>query len=280
VGETAIRVVASEPTTAGLFRLDQLVAALARKRLWLTDAYYAGMTTYVQALRAAAKDGVDVRLLVPNGTDIPILRPLSRTGYRPLLEAGVRIFEWNGTMLHAKTAVADGNWARVGSTNLNVSSWFGNCELDAVIEDEAFARKMEEMYLQDLTNATEVVLDTKRKVRAPGEPRHTHPAVSSGGGSMGRAASGAVRFGNTLGAAFTNRRILEPVEAKLMASGGTLLLILAALFALFPGVLLYPLLIVLVWFGLALLYRSFGLHREGKRKKGAVKAPLNPEMKR
>ena len=106
-GDVSLRVVASVPATAGMLRLDQLVAALARNRLWLTDAYYAGTTAYVQALRAAAKDGVDVRLLVPNGTDIPILRPLSRAGYRPLLEAGVRVFEWNGTMLHAKTAVAD-----------------------------------------------------------------------------------------------------------------------------------------------------------------------------
>jgi hypothetical protein len=94
--------------------VDQLVAALARERLWLTDAYYAGTTAYVQALRAAARDGVDVRLLVPNGTDIPLLRPLSRSGYRTLLEAGVRVFEWNGPMLHAKTAVADGRWARGG----------------------------------------------------------------------------------------------------------------------------------------------------------------------
>jgi cardiolipin synthase len=125
-GATALRVVASLPATAGLFRLDQLVAALARKRLWLTDAYYAGTTAYVQALRAAAQDGVDVRLLVPNGTDIPLLRPLSRAGYPPLLAAGVRVFEWNGTMLHAKTAVADGHWARVGSTNLNLASWLGN----------------------------------------------------------------------------------------------------------------------------------------------------------
>ncbi|HJR08426.1 MAG TPA: phospholipase D-like domain-containing protein, partial [Pyrinomonadaceae bacterium] len=151
-GDVSLRVVASVPATASLLRVDQLVAALARERLWLTDAYYAGTTTYVQALRAAAKDGVDVRLLVPNGTDIPILRPLSRAGYRPLLEAGVRVFEWNGTMLHAKAAVADGRWARVGSTNLNIASWFGNCELDAVVEDAPFARLMEETYLHDLEN--------------------------------------------------------------------------------------------------------------------------------
>src|SRR5690606_23750353 len=120
-------------------------------------AYYAGAAPYVQALRAAAKDGVDVRLLVPNATDIPLLQPLSRAGYRSLLQAGVRIFEWNGTMLHAKTAVADGRWSRVGSTNLNIASWLGNCELDAVFEDEGIAREMEEMYLDDLAHATEVV---------------------------------------------------------------------------------------------------------------------------
>jgi cardiolipin synthase A/B len=266
-GATALRVVASVPATAGLFRLDQLVAALARKRLWLTDAYYAGTTAYVQALCAAAKDGVDVRLLVPNGTDIPMLKPLSRAGYPPLLAAGVRVFEWNGTMLHAKTAVADGHWARVGSTNLNLASWLGNCELDVVVEDEAFAREMEEMYLQDVTNATEVVLDAKQKVHAPGEPRHPHPVMTSGGGSGGRAAAGAVRIGNAVGAAFTNRRVLEPVEARLMARGGALLFILAILFALFPRVLVYPLCMIFVWLGVGLLYRSSTLHREGKRAK-------------
>ncbi len=66
------------------------------------DAYFAGIPPYIQALRAAAMDGVDVRLLVPGASDISILRPLSQAGYRPLLEAGVRVFEWKGSMLHAK----------------------------------------------------------------------------------------------------------------------------------------------------------------------------------
>jgi cardiolipin synthase len=262
-GEVSMRVVASMPATAGLLRLDQLIAALARDRLWLTDAYYAGTTTYVQALRAAAEDGVDVRLLVPNGTDIPLLRPLSRAGYRPLLEAGVRVFEWNGTMLHAKTSVADGRWARVGSTNLNVASWFGNCELDAVVEDEPFAREMEDMYLQDLTNATEIVLDMKRKVRAPGAPRHPHAVITSGGGSASRAAAGAIRVGNAIGAAFTNRRVLEPVEARIMLMTGALLLSLSILFAYFPGVLVYPVVVIFVWIAIALLYRGYKLYRRG-----------------
>ena len=264
-GDMSLRVVASEPATAGLFRVDQLVAALAKNRLWLTDAYYAGTTAYVQGLRAAAKDGVDVRLLVPNGTDIPLLRPLSRAGYRPLLEAGVRVFEWNGTMLHAKTAVADSNWARVGSTNLNVASWLGNCELDVVVEDESFAREMEEMYLQDLENATEVVLDAKQKVRAPGEPRRPHPVMTSGGGSGGRAAAGAIRIGNAVGAAFTNRRVLEPVESRIMLTVGMALLALAILFAKFPRALVNPVVVIFVWIAIALLYKGYKLRRRKDR---------------
>ena len=171
-GSVPLRVVATVPYTAGTFRIDQLVAAMARETLWLTDAYFAGTTLYVQALRSAARDGVDVRLLVPGASDISILRPFSRAGYRPLLEAGVRVFEWNGSMLHAKTAVADGRWARVGSTNLNLASWMSNRELDVMIEDESIAVHMEEMFQDDLGNATEVVLDrTQPRPRPRGAER-------------------------------------------------------------------------------------------------------------
>jgi cardiolipin synthase len=83
-----------------------------------------GTAVYVQALRAAARRW---RGRSPSGagpgSDIPFMQTVSRTGYRALLQAGVRVFEWNGPMLHAKTAVADARWARVGSTNLNLSSW-------------------------------------------------------------------------------------------------------------------------------------------------------------
>ena len=157
--------VATVPNTAGLYRLDQLIAAMARRSLWVTDAYFVGVAPYVQAVSAAARDGVDVRLLVPGTSDIPAVASISRAGYRPLLEAGVRVFEWNGSMLHAKTAVADGRWARVGSSNLNLASWIGNCELDIAIEDEVFARCMEAQYETDLGNATEIVLKLPRRLR-------------------------------------------------------------------------------------------------------------------
>jgi cardiolipin synthase len=262
-GETALRVVATVPNTAGLFRLDQLVAALARERLWLTDAYYAGTTPYVQALQAAARDGVDVRLLVPGATDIPVLRPLSRAGFRPLLESGVRVFEWNGSMLHAKTAVADGRWARVGSTNLNIASWLGNCELDVAIEDETFAREMEKMYLADLSNSTELVLDAKVRMRAPGAPKHH--GRTGGRGSAGRAAAGMLRISNTVGAAMTGHRVLGPVEAQIMILAGILLLVFAVVFGLFPSLLAYPLVAVALWLAVVLLSRGFRLRRRRSR---------------
>ena len=272
-GDAAVRIVATVPNTAGLFRLDQLVAALARERLWLTDAYYAGTTPYVQALRAAARDGVDVRLLVPNGSDIPLLRPLSRSGYRTLLEAGVRVFEWNGPMLHAKTAVADGRWARVGSTNLNVASWLGNFELDVVVEDESFAALMERTYLEDLDNATEVVLDRKRRLRAP--PKAGDAAPAGPGGSAGRAAAGLLRLGNTVGAAMSNHRVLEPVEARIMLVAAVFLLAVGLVVALFPRLLAYPVAAIALWLSAALGYRGLALWRRKKDDAAAAERPAD-----
>jgi len=259
----AMRVVATVPNTAGMFRVDQLVAALARKTLWLTDAYYAGTTPYVQALRAAAADGVDVRLLVPGISDISALRPLSRAGYRPLLEAGIRVFEWNGSMLHAKTAVADGKWARVGSTNLNVASWLGNRELDVMIEEEPFVRRMEAMYLTDLANATEVVLDARNRVRAPGAPPRPHKAAATSSG--GSAAAGVMRIGSTVSAAVSNRRVLEPIEAHIALLAGATLAALAFLAFTYPRGIAFPLATIAVWIAVALVFRGLSLLRARTR---------------
>jgi cardiolipin synthase len=263
-GDVSLRIVSSEPAIMSMLRLDQLVASIARNRLWLTDAYYSGISSYVQALRAAAKDGVDVRLLVPNATDIPILKTFSRAGYRALLEAGIRVFEWNGTMLHAKTAVADGRWARVGSTNLNIASWLGNCELDAVIEDAAFAAQMEQLYLRDLGNSTEVVLKERHKVSAPGQPQRPRRAMKRGSGSTSAVAAGALRIGHAVGAVVTDRRMLGPVEARLMRAVGLALCALSILVLAFPRMVAYPAAVLGLWGGLALLWRAVRLRRSAK----------------
>jgi cardiolipin synthase len=254
-GEADLRVIATTPGAGGLYRLDPLVASLARRTLWLTDAYFAGTSSYVQALRAAAQDGVDVRLLVPGpGSDIPLAQAVSRAGYRALLEAGVRVFEWNGSMLHAKTAVADARWSRVGSTNLNLASWIGNRELDVVVENEAFGQEMEEMFQEDLGNATEIVLNRWARVRPAGGARPSR--VRGAGGSTTRAAAGALRVGNALGSVLAARRLHGPAERWLMAEGGLLLALVAALGFLWPRFLAWPLAALSLWMGLALLVRS------------------------
>ena len=254
----SVRIVDTDPGTAGLYRLDQLVAATARRRLWLSDAYFVGTSAYVQALRAAARDGVDVRLLVPGASDIWFLRELSRAGYRPLLDAGVRVYEWNGSMMHAKTAVADGRWARVGSSNLNPQSWFGNWELDAVVEDETFAEAMEQMYLDDLLKSTEIVLTDRSTVVGTTPSRRDRARRP---GSAGRAAAGAVSIGSAVGAAVTGRRLLGPAEARLMARSGALLVLLGVIGVIWPRAIAVPVVVFALWLALAALLRARALRQ-------------------
>lgn len=271
-GDVTMRVVATTPGTAGMLRLDQMVAASARSRLWLADAYFAGIPTYVQALAGAARDGVDVRLLVPGSSDIALLRPISMVGYRPLLQAGVRVFEWKGPMMHAKTAVADGRWARVGSSNLNLASWLGNHELDAVIENERFAREMEEMYCADLENSTEIVLYPERRStrswfadRRQGAPRVS--VAERARGSAGRATAGALRFSNAVAAAITDRRVLASAEARLITIGGIILIAIAIIAVLFPMLIIVPLVAITLWLGVVLVAKGSAMRRGERRRR-------------
>jgi cardiolipin synthase len=256
-GEMNVRLIATEPDTAGLFRLDLVVAGLARNNLWLADAYFAGNRAYIDTLRSAVGAGVDVRLLVPGVSDVPVVANFSRTMYRPLLEGGVRVFEWNGPMMHAKTAVADGRWARVGSTNLNAASWFGNWELDVAVEDESFARTMEEAYRRDLDGATEIVLGARRKV----EPRSPVTHTTSLHGSTNRAAAAALRASGAVGAALSNPRSVGAAESSALASFAVPLAVLAVVAFLFPRLVAWSIAGVAAILAGWLLQRSIRLRR-------------------
>jgi cardiolipin synthase len=163
-GDAAVRVISGEPGRERTYRVIELLAAGSSSRLWITDAYLVAPPRLFQALRDAAKDGVDVRLLVPGMSDLPLVRNLSRIGYRELLRSGVRIYEWDGPMLHAKTIVADGRWTRVGSSNLNPSSLLGNWELDVLVEDSQLADAMERQFRLDVARSREVI---RRPARGP-----------------------------------------------------------------------------------------------------------------
>jgi cardiolipin synthase len=287
VGNVALRVVAGAPTTAGMLRTDQLIAAVARQSLWLTDAYFVGIAPYVQALLAAARDGVDVRLLVPHTMDLRLVRSLSRSGFRPLLEGGIRIFEWNGSMLHAKTAVVDGRWSRIGSSNLNVASFLGNYELDVAIDDAGVAAEMQRMFLQDLDNATELVLSQNRVrdrssvalgtrpsvLRLADEPLNTrYPRRAPVGHKGSAAAAGAIRVANAVGAAMTNRRVLGRAEGGLLLASAALLFAMGAVGILWPRVLAMPIVLLAGYLGFALSLRALRL-RLGRRPKAMLGEP-------
>jgi cardiolipin synthase len=205
---------------------------------------------------------------------------LTQSGYRQLLAAGIRIFEWNGTMVHAKTAVADGKWARVGSSNLNIQSWLGNWELDVAIEDEAFARQMEQVYLQDLQNATEVVLSDERVQRLAASSSRPSADRAHPWGRQGRSArtrraatAGALRMGRTFGAALTARRAVGAAEAVTLIWGIVLIAALGAVGLQWPRALAYPLGVLFIWIAASWGIQAIKLWPLRRQQRASVAAP-------
>ena len=242
-GDEAVRVIIQEPRRMRTLRTLQLLTAGVERRLWITDAYFLSMPILTQSLMATARDGVDVRVLVPATNDLALIGALSRTGYRQFLEAGVRIFEYGGPMIHAKTIVADGWWSKVGSTNLNFSSLFANWEIDLVAEDPGFASQMEQLFEEDLAGAREVHLvgaGRDRKV----QPEHSiniedrrarRGPVGSGTGSAGIL----TRVGST--AVQKSGAPLNTREHALAAAASGALLGSSLLLARFPRLVAWPL---------------------------------------
>ena len=183
-GETSVRVVATEPGRERAYRTIDLLLGVSGERIWVTEAYLAAPQRMYQAFQDAAREGADVRLLLPGSSDLTMVRNLARVGYRPLLRAGVRIWEWTGPMLHAKTIIADGRWSRVGSSNLNASSLLANWELDIFIDDERLGEEMEHQFRLDLTHAREVLLQPRRLPTLLGRKIPPRLALAAAGGSV------------------------------------------------------------------------------------------------
>lgn len=257
-GPTALRVVRSVPGTANIYRTDHLLAVAVRETMWITDAYFVGVPSYLQNMKDCARDGVDVRILVPQSTDIGLIRDTTRSTYRPLLEAGIRVFEWNGPMMHAKTAVFDGRFSRVGSTNLNIASWFGNYELDVLVEDEDFGRRMQEMFLKDMENSTEIVLS--QPVAAKKSPRKRRGR--KGGGSMRKATASALNAATSIGSALAKQAPLGAAEARLLFIAGIALLGFALLLIFFPRAASIPLILLLLLIAIPTLVKAVQSYRK------------------
>jgi cardiolipin synthase len=259
-GTSRVRIIGSSPGEAHVYRLDQILASAATETMWITDAYFVGVPSYLQSLKDAARDDVDVRVLVPRSTDLALVGETTRSTYRALLEAGVRVFEWNGPMVHAKTAVFDGRFSRVGSTNLNIASWFANYELDVFVECDAFGREMQETFLDDLQNSTEIVLENTyrvpRKMRTPKAPR-----AKRGGGSVRKATAGALNAATSIGSAIAQKSPLGAAESRLLMIASIVLIGLTALFILFPRVASIPIIAILLILAIPTLVKAIQNYR-------------------
>jgi cardiolipin synthase len=153
-----VRIVASGPQSnrASNYAVLRSAILLATDRIWLTTAYFAPDDGLVADLREAAGRGVDVRLLLPGPTDSALLRWAAQARYPALLDAGVRIFERQDALLHAKTAVIDGYWLSVGTANLDYRSFLHNDELSIIVLDRRLGEEMEALFESDLEHSVEM----------------------------------------------------------------------------------------------------------------------------
>lgn len=270
-GDVSVRVVEGEPGRSRIYRLSQFVSVGVEHRLWITDPYFVAPPAMAEALAAAARDGVDVRIIVPAHNNWPIVGGMSRAGYRMLLEAGVRLFEWQGPMIHAKTSVADGVWSRIGSTNLNLASLLANWELDVAILDRDFAGAMEQLFLDDMHSSMEVCLrrhgpaaeQVLERVPVP-DVSQTPEELASAQQSRRRAPRGS-RFGRIVGRlaramtvlarALLGQRTIGREDTGWIATISVGLLLFAGLGFWQPRLLAWPIAFLLFWIAVATMLR-------------------------
>lgn len=161
VGNYVVRAIASRANQPVALIYVTLLSAInsAEKSIYITDAYFSPNRRFLNALTTAAKRGVDVEMILPSKTDAKLVLEAGRSNYARLLDAGVKIYERQDYVLHAKTMVIDGVWSTVGSTNLDWRSFLHNDEVNAVVLGRGFGRKMEAMFAADRRGSNRI---TKR----------------------------------------------------------------------------------------------------------------------
>ncbi|HYD33641.1 MAG TPA: phospholipase D-like domain-containing protein [Methylophilaceae bacterium] len=160
-GEQVVRAIGSTPLEPYSQMYVTLLSAInsAETSIFITNAYFVPDPQLKEALQDAAARGVDVKLILPGKTDSNLVWYASRSHYTDLLDGGVHIYERQDAMLHAKTAVIDGVWSTIGSTNLDWRSFLHNQELDAVVLGHDFGAQMMDMFAMDLQGSKEITLE-------------------------------------------------------------------------------------------------------------------------
>ena len=145
-------------------RFYALSIAAARKTLYITNSYFAPDRNFIELLTAAAGRGVDVRVLTAGPrTDVNVVRLAGRAWYDTLLAAGVRLYEWQPSTLHAKTFVIDGEWTTIGSMNFDNRSLALNDEATLMVRDRTVGQQMDRIFLDDLRHSEEITAVTFRQ---------------------------------------------------------------------------------------------------------------------
>jgi cardiolipin synthase A/B len=166
-GNDIVRAIGSTPDDPYSLMYLTLISAIgnAERQVYLTNAYFVPDTQLLKSLTDAAARGVDVKLILPSHSDSAVVFHAGRSHYSTLLKAGVKIYERLGALLHSKTAVIDGVWSTVGSTNLDWRSFLDNDEINAVILGRDFAQQMQAMFAKDL--ASSEAIDPERWEHRP-----------------------------------------------------------------------------------------------------------------
>ncbi|WP_291013039.1 cardiolipin synthase [Hydrogenophaga sp.] len=161
VGPHVVRAIGSSPEEPYSQIYATLLSAIgsAENSVCITNAYFVPDLQLLAALEDAARRGVDVSLILPSQTDSWLVFHAGRRSYARLLRAGVKIFERQGVILHSKTALIDGVWATVGSTNLDWRSFLHNHELNAVVLGAEFGQQLQAMFDRDLAASDAITLE-------------------------------------------------------------------------------------------------------------------------
>ncbi|WP_221765292.1 phospholipase D-like domain-containing protein [Methyloradius palustris] len=159
-GRDVVRAIGSTPDDPFSLMYVTLISAInsAESQIYITNAYFVPDKQMLAALKEAAGRGVDVRILLPSTTDSNLVLYASHSYYDELLEAGVKIYERQDAFLHAKTAMIDGVWSTVGSSNMDWRSFLNNQEINAVILGQDFADRMQALYEKDLQDSKQITL--------------------------------------------------------------------------------------------------------------------------
>ena len=163
VGDKLVRILPTDPDRdSEIYKSFILSIQEAKTSVHITSAYFVPDRQFVGALCDAARRGVDVKLVLPGVTDHGLVFHAGRGFYDQLLAAGVKIFELQVAILHAKTAVIDSSWSTVGSANIDRRSFLHNYELNVVVIDPAFGRDMESAFNEDLRDSKQVTIEAWR----------------------------------------------------------------------------------------------------------------------